>query len=112
MPDYKVGSIVNGHVWTGADWVPVTQDAAPNRPVEGVSQRRGRWFRPKYVLGGWLAFAAVILLLGFIPNNVIQLLVSIAWIAAIAIALPATLLALILWLAGVGAQQTASDGES
>lgn len=107
-PGYKVGTVINGHVWTGTTWVPVTNGQVP----DGSGSRRGSWFRPKYVLGGWIAFALIVLLLGFIPNNVVQLVVSISWLFALVIALPATLLALALWLAGVGAQRPSSDGDT
>ena len=32
-PQYAVGSIVNGHVWTGAEWVP-TQVVTQAQPVQ------------------------------------------------------------------------------
>ena len=34
-PQYPVGSIVNGHVWTGAEWVPVQvmPTTPPPRPM-------------------------------------------------------------------------------
>ena len=98
---YAIGEVVNGHVWTGAEWVPVQDASMPPAPGRRL---RGRWFRPKVVIGSWVVLILIVLVLGFIPNSTVQMVVSIAWFFIVLIALPATLIALILWLAGVGAR--------
>ena len=36
MRDYKAGDIVNGHVWTGHSWVPVSEGVAVAPPPEAA----------------------------------------------------------------------------
>jgi len=103
---YEVGTIVNGHVWTGAEWVPVRNPSGPAglTPAVPVRRSRGDWFRPKIVIGVWAALILLVLVLGFIPNATVQVVVSFTWFFVVLIALPATLIALVLWLVGVGAK--------
>ena len=101
---YQVGTVINGHVWTGEQWVPVVVPApaiGTSPPMRG-KQQRGRWFRPRLVASVWGALILVVLVLGFLPNPTLQMVVSITWMLLILVALPATLIALLLWLLGVG----------
>lgn len=103
---YEIGTIVNGHVWTGVGWAPVRNpgDSAGLTPNDPIRRSRGNWFRPKMVFGVWAALILIVLVMGFIPNATVQMIVSIAWFFTLLIALPATLIALMLWLVGVGAR--------
>jgi len=109
-PAYPVGTVINGRVWTGSVWAPVVVPASP----QGASvapkpkSRRGTWFRPWWVVSGWLAFFVIVLVLGFIPNQTLQTAVSIVWIVGLPVGGIGTLVALVLWLGGVGAK-SASD---
>jgi hypothetical protein len=71
--------------------------------------RRGTWFRPRWVALGWLLFVIVIMVLGFIPNRTVQFAVSITWMVVFLVGAPATLVALGLWLAGVGAKPVSEE---
>ena len=68
MPDYSVGDVVNGHVWTGTTWVP----APPPPPRPGQKLKP---YKPPTPVSVWRTFGtlsimfAVILLvagLGFL----------------------------------------------
>ena len=98
---YAIGVIINGHVWTGDQWAPVQYPSVPATPAR---RTRGRWFRPKIVIGAWIVLLSIVLVLGFLPNATAQAMASMAWFFTVLIALPATLVALVLWLAGVGAR--------
>lgn len=102
-PNYPIGTVINGHVWTGSVWAPVVVPAAGPRQRASRPKRRGRWFRPKIVIAVWVAWILIVFILGFIPNQAVQTIVSLTWLLSVVIALPATLLALVLWLSGVGA---------
>ena len=103
-PSYQVGTVVNGHVWTGEQWVPVVVPAPEmgSTPAATGKRQRGRWFRPGLVATAWGVLIVLVLVLGFVPNQTVQMLVSIGWFLLVLIALPATLIALLLWLLGVG----------
>ena len=103
-PTYQVGTVINGHVWTGEEWVPVV---VPGRnigtsPTATGKRKRGRWFRPGLVAAVWGALILVVLVLGFVPNPTLQTAISIVWMLLLLFALPATLIALFLWVVGVG----------
>ncbi len=101
---YQVGTVINGHVWTGEQWVPVVVPAPGigTSPTATGKRQRGRWFRPGLVAAVWGALILAVLVLGFVPNQALQTAVSITWMLLLLFALPATLIALILWLVGVG----------
>lgn len=37
VPQYQPGQIVNGHVWTGVQWLPVHQQPAPPSPWRTIA---------------------------------------------------------------------------
>ena len=110
-PAYQVGTVINGHVWTGEAWVPVVVPAPGigTTPTASGKRQRGRWFRPGLVAAVWGALILAVLVLGFVPNPTLQTVISITWMLLLLIGLPATLIALLLWLLGVGGRPAAEQ---
>lgn len=63
MPDYRVGDVINGHVWTGTTWEPAPPPPPSNAPKP---------YKPPTPTSAWrtfgnlsIIFAVLLLLLGF-----------------------------------------------
>jgi len=72
---YPVGSIVNGHVWTGTDWVPVQvvppppQPAAPvqfKQPLSAKFQEQPAAVKVGVIAASLVVFLIVILVYGLL----------------------------------------------